>query len=127
MSKYAEENPDQFHGVSKFDLETGKAIKFKSDDYSKVTGKTCYTDTEHHSVIETVGVNFSVVKAPTCEEEGIGRYTAVFDNEMLEDQIKDIILPTLFRQLYPKNFLKKRREQLASRKQKLCHRIREMF
>ncbi len=38
--KYAEENPDQFHGVSKFDINTGKPIKFKSDDYSKVFGET---------------------------------------------------------------------------------------
>ena len=37
--KFAEENPDQFHGVSKFNLETGEPIKFKSDDYSKVFGE----------------------------------------------------------------------------------------
>ena len=37
--KYAEENPDRFHGVSQFDLETGKAVKFKGDDYSKIFGE----------------------------------------------------------------------------------------
>ena len=36
---HAEENPDKFHGVSKFDLETGKATKFKGADYSKIFGE----------------------------------------------------------------------------------------
>ena len=35
----AEENPDKFHSVSAFDIETGKTKKKKSDDYSKVFGE----------------------------------------------------------------------------------------
>ena len=36
--KIAEENPDKFHSTSSFDIETGKPIKEKKDDYSKVFG-----------------------------------------------------------------------------------------
>ena len=36
--KYAEENPDRFHGVGPFDIETGKDLKPKKKDYSKVFG-----------------------------------------------------------------------------------------
>ncbi len=37
--KPAEESPDKFHGVSSFDLKTGKSIKPKKDDYSKIFGQ----------------------------------------------------------------------------------------
>ena len=36
--KFAEENPDKFHSISSFDIETGKPLKEKKDDYSKVFG-----------------------------------------------------------------------------------------
>ena len=36
--KIAEENPDKFHATGPFDIETGKAKKEKSKDYSKVFG-----------------------------------------------------------------------------------------
>ena len=36
--KIAEENPDKFHSVSSFDVETGKLKKEKKDDYSKIMG-----------------------------------------------------------------------------------------
>ena len=34
----AEENPDKFHGISSFDIETGEVINKSSKDYSKVFG-----------------------------------------------------------------------------------------
>ena len=37
--KFAEENPTRFHGIGPFDIETGKSLKEKSDDYSKVFGE----------------------------------------------------------------------------------------
>ena len=37
--KIAEENPDKFHSVSSFNIETGKTTKEKKDDYSKIFGK----------------------------------------------------------------------------------------
>lgn len=36
--KFAEENPDKFHGVSSFDIETGEKIGKPKKDYSKVFG-----------------------------------------------------------------------------------------
>ena len=36
--KWAEENPDNFHATGSFDLETGKPLKEKKDDYSKIFG-----------------------------------------------------------------------------------------
>lgn len=37
--KPAEENPDRFHATSPFDIETGKPLKEKQKDYSKVFGE----------------------------------------------------------------------------------------
>lgn len=37
--KYAEENPDKYHSTSSFDIETGKPLKPKKADYSKVFGE----------------------------------------------------------------------------------------
>ena len=36
--KFAEENPDKFHGVSSFNVETGEPLKKSNKDYSKVFG-----------------------------------------------------------------------------------------
>lgn len=36
--KIAEENPDKFHSTSSFNIETGKPVKEKKDDYAKVFG-----------------------------------------------------------------------------------------
>ena len=36
--KFAEENPDKFHSTSSFNIDTGKSIKEKQKDYSKVFG-----------------------------------------------------------------------------------------
>jgi len=36
----AEKNPDKFHGVSSFDIQTGKSQKIKGKDYSSVFGET---------------------------------------------------------------------------------------
>ena len=52
--KFAEENPDQFHGVSKFDLNTGRAVKFKGDDYSKVFGEKLCSLAKHHKKIVAI-------------------------------------------------------------------------
>ncbi len=35
----AEENPDKFHSTSPFDIETGKTLQEKKEDYSKAFGK----------------------------------------------------------------------------------------
>lgn len=37
--KFAEENPDRFHSISSFDIQTGKTKKEKQTDYSKVFGE----------------------------------------------------------------------------------------
>lgn len=38
--KFAEENPDKFHGVSKFNKETGEILKSNAGSYSKTFGNT---------------------------------------------------------------------------------------
>lgn len=38
--KFAEENPDKFHGISPFNLETGEKTGASNKDYSKVFGDT---------------------------------------------------------------------------------------
>ena len=37
--KYAEETPEEYHGVSAFDIETGEPLKEKKKDYSAVFGE----------------------------------------------------------------------------------------
>lgn len=51
---FAEENPDKFHGVSQFNIETGKAVKFKSDDYSKIFGEKLVSLAKHNKKIVAI-------------------------------------------------------------------------
>ena len=50
----AEKEPDRFHGASPFDIKTGKNIKEKSKDYSKVFGDKLVTLAEKNKKIVAI-------------------------------------------------------------------------
>ena len=58
--EFAEKNPADYHGVSPFDLSTGKAVK-KSllPSYSAVFGKTLEKLAENNGVVASEGENFA--------------------------------------------------------------------
>ncbi|MDO4416289.1 MAG: Ig-like domain-containing protein, partial [Erysipelotrichaceae bacterium] len=62
-----------------------------SDDNSKVTAKVSCTECGEE-ITETVNTAYEVIKEAGCEEEGTGRYTAVFANELFETQKKDVTI-----------------------------------
>ncbi len=74
---YAEENPDKFHGVSKFDLATGKAVKFKSDDYSKVFGSTLVSLAKRYKKIVAI-------TAAMKDGTGLSEFAKTFPNRFFD-------------------------------------------
>lgn len=75
--KFAEENPDRFHGVSKFDLQTGNAIKFKSEDYSKVFGDM---------MISLAKKNKKIVAITAAMKDGVGlaRFSEIYPKRFFD-------------------------------------------
>ncbi|MCI8655587.1 MAG: 1-deoxy-D-xylulose-5-phosphate synthase [Clostridia bacterium] len=61
--KPAEENPDKFHATGSFDIETGKATKEKSKDYSKVFGD---------KLVEIAQKNNKIVAITAAMKDGTG-------------------------------------------------------
>lgn len=61
--KIAEENPDKFHSVSSFDVETGKLKKEKKDDYSKIMG---------NKLVELAKKNEKIVAVSAAMIDGTG-------------------------------------------------------
>ena len=61
--KPAEENPDKFHATGPFDLKTGKPLKKKSKDYSKVFGD---------KLIELARKNPKIVAITASMKDGTG-------------------------------------------------------
>lgn len=61
--KYAEEMPDKFHGIAKFDIETGELINKKVLDYSKVFGD---------ELIKLAQENKSIVAVTAAMKDGTG-------------------------------------------------------
>ena len=61
--KPAEENPDKFHGVSSFDIETGKPLKEKKKDYSKVFGE---------KLVSLASKNDKIVAVTAAMRDGTG-------------------------------------------------------
>ncbi len=59
----AEENPDKFHGIGKFDVFTGETIGTKKDDYSKVFG---------HKLTEMAKKNKKIVAITAAMKDGTG-------------------------------------------------------
>ena len=75
--KFAEENPDRFHGVSKFDLQTGNAVKFKSADYSRVFGET---------IISLAKKNKKIVAITAAMKDGVGltRFSEIYPERFFD-------------------------------------------
>lgn len=61
--KIAEETPENFHGVSSFDINTGKPKKIKSKDYSKVFGD---------KMIQIANKNSRIVAVTAAMKDGTG-------------------------------------------------------
>jgi len=61
--KFAEDNPDKFHGASSFNIETGKSLKEKTIDYSKVFGD---------KLVEIAEKNKKVVAVTAAMKDGTG-------------------------------------------------------
>ena len=61
--KLAEENPDKFHGVSSFNIKTGKSEKTKNKDYSKKFGE---------KLIELASKDEKIVAVTAAMKDGTG-------------------------------------------------------
>ncbi len=75
--RIAEENPDKFHGVGKFDLETGNPIGKKGLDYSKVFGK---------KLVEIARKNKNIVAITAAMKDGTGltEFAKVFPDRFFD-------------------------------------------
>ena len=61
--KYAEENPDKFHGASPFEIETGKSLKKKKKDYSAAFGD---------KLVKMAAKNEKIVAITAAMKDGTG-------------------------------------------------------
>ena len=71
----------------------GEAAYEWSEDNASVTATIVCTKDESHVVTETVEASYEVIVEPTYEEEGLGRFTATFENELFETQTRDVAIP----------------------------------
>ena len=80
--KYAEETPDKFHGTSSFDIKTGKPIKEKKKDYSKVFGE---------KIVELAEKNEKIVAitAAMCDGTGLKSFKEKFPNRFFDVGIEE--------------------------------------
>ena len=75
--KFAEENPDKFHGVSKFDINTGETIKFKTSDYSKIFGDKLVSLAKHNKKIVAV-------TAAMKDGTGLTKFAEIYPNRFFD-------------------------------------------
>ena len=61
--KIAEDNPDRFHGVGKFDIKTGESLEKKKTDYSKTFG---------NKLVELAKNNKNIVAITAAMKDGTG-------------------------------------------------------
>ncbi len=75
--KIAEENPDKFHAIGPFDLETGKSKKAKSKDYSEVFGD---------KLVELAKKNDKIVAITASMKDGTGltKFAKEFPNRFFD-------------------------------------------
>ena len=65
----------------------------ETDDGYYVSAMLTCQNNPDHVISEGVDATYEVIVEPTERENGLGRYTAVFENEVFTTQTKDIVLP----------------------------------
>ena len=65
-----------------------------ADNTGCTASHTCQTDSSHVES-EEAAVSYAVVTEPTYASDGLGRYTAHFENEAFSDQTVDVVIPRL--------------------------------
>lgn len=63
-----------------------------ADDYSSCTAKRVCTQDSTHKETETVNSTYIVVTESSCEADGLGRYTASFENSAFLTQTHDTVI-----------------------------------
>lgn len=71
-----------------------------TDKFQSCTATRVCLDDPSHVETETVSSIYDVFKESTVEENGIGRFTANFENEGFIDQIHDISLDKVYPEIY---------------------------
>ena len=62
------------------------------DGWACTATAVCANNAEHN-VTETVNATYAVTQEPTATEEGVGTYTAAFENELFTAQTKTVAIP----------------------------------
>ena len=52
--KFSEENPDKFHGIGAFDVDTGETLSSRKDSYSKVFGESLVDIAKNNDRVVTI-------------------------------------------------------------------------
>ena len=75
--KVAEDNPDKFHSTSPFNIKTGKAIKAKRKDYSKVFGDKLVKIAKNNEKIVAITASMK-------DGTGLGEFQKRFPNRFFD-------------------------------------------
>ena len=75
--KIAEANPDKYHGISSFNIETGKPIKEKKDDYSKIFGKKL-------SELASKNEKIVAITAAMCDGTGLKQFKEKYPDRFFD-------------------------------------------
>ncbi|MBQ6262079.1 MAG: InlB B-repeat-containing protein [Clostridia bacterium] len=77
------------------DHDWGKPEYVWSEDDASVTATVICGRDSTHVITETVKTNFVLTQCSTYKAEGSGYYSAVFDNELFGEQIKEVTVPAV--------------------------------
>ena len=75
--EFAENNPNKFHGIGPYDIETGETKKKKTDDYSKIFGK---------KLVNIAATNNRIVAITAAMTDGTGltEFANTFPNRFFD-------------------------------------------
>jgi hypothetical protein len=71
-----------------------------SDDFLKVTATLVCANDSTHNLTEEVSTTYEVISASTTTINGVGKYTAIFENSNFETQTKEIKLDLIETKTY---------------------------
>ena len=79
-------------GCGQHNHDWGETTYTWANDYSTCTAERVCKGDNNHKETETVSTTYQEITAPTCVNDGKGRYSAGFTSEAFVDQTKDVVL-----------------------------------
>ena len=74
------------------DHNYGDPVYEWDEEYHCIAKRVCQNDSSHID-LEEAQIQYEILEPATCNDDGLGRYYAIFDNPVFQTQYREVVIP----------------------------------